>query len=470
MTPLVPIAMYGWIPVLLFLFVALPPRRAVIAAFITGWLFLPEARFLIAGLPDYTKMSATTSGILLATILFDFERITRLRPAWIDIPTAIFVLCPFLSSINNGLGPYDGVSATLDRMVEWGFPYLIGRVYFTDARAIKELAIGIVIGGLVYVPLCLWEIRMSPQLHATLYGFSPSPFHNALRFDGFRPKVFLHSGLPLGLWMTTATLMAVWLWRVKLLPNWWGLDGKWWLLLLTVTTILCKSMGALALLALTLAALYVSSRFKTRWPVLVLACLPVLFIFGRVNGWRADFIVNTARMISENRAASFQFRIDNHDLLIDRARKRPITGWGGWGRNRVRNEFGRDIAVTDGMWVIYFGMNGYVGLVSMFGILLLPAGVFFLRMPSNAWAHPEAAAPIALATLPIIFAGDNLANAMPNPVFILATGAIAGFVAQQSWRPFVIAANSAARRRAVADPRRVRRARGSRPAADGSPS
>ena len=34
MTPLVPLTMFGWIPVVLFLFSRFPPRRAVIIAFV----------------------------------------------------------------------------------------------------------------------------------------------------------------------------------------------------------------------------------------------------------------------------------------------------------------------------------------------------------------------------------------------------------------------------------------------------
>ena len=43
MTILVPITLFGWVPCVLLLFLWLPPRRAVIAAFMGGWLFLPAA-------------------------------------------------------------------------------------------------------------------------------------------------------------------------------------------------------------------------------------------------------------------------------------------------------------------------------------------------------------------------------------------------------------------------------------------
>ena len=59
MTILVPITLFGWVPCVLLLFLWLPPRRAVITAFLAGWLFLPAATFQLPGIPDYSKMMAT---------------------------------------------------------------------------------------------------------------------------------------------------------------------------------------------------------------------------------------------------------------------------------------------------------------------------------------------------------------------------------------------------------------------------
>ena len=41
MNLLVPVTLFGWIPVAIALFLLLPPRRAVIVAFLLAWLFLP---------------------------------------------------------------------------------------------------------------------------------------------------------------------------------------------------------------------------------------------------------------------------------------------------------------------------------------------------------------------------------------------------------------------------------------------
>ena len=64
-----------------------------------------------------------------------------------------------------------------------------------DPASQRTLLISIFIGGLLYVPLCLFEIRMSPQLHKLVYGFHQHIFAQTFRFEGWRPTVFLQHGL-----------------------------------------------------------------------------------------------------------------------------------------------------------------------------------------------------------------------------------------------------------------------------------
>ena len=104
--------------------------------------------------------------------LFHMDLLFALRPRWFDLPIVTYCcFCPIASSLSNGLGFYDGCSGALTNCVTLGLPYLFGRVYFTRLEHLRELAVGIVVGGMIYVPLCWWELKMSPQLHRQLYGF-----------------------------------------------------------------------------------------------------------------------------------------------------------------------------------------------------------------------------------------------------------------------------------------------------------
>ena len=427
---LVPIAMFGWIPAVLGLFWVLPPRRAVIAAFLLGWLFLPIAAYKVPGITAYTKMTATCAGILLGAMVFDAGRLLAFRFRWVDLPMAVWCLCPFASSVSNGLGVYDGVSAVVYQTITWGVPYFIGRVYFTDLEGLRELAIGVFIGGLVYAPLCLFEIKMSPQLHRLIYG-SHATWGQNYRFGGWRPIVFMQHGLMLGMWMTTASLAGVWLWMSGGLRRFWGVGAGWWLLGLLGTTVLCKSTGAIALLGLGLGILLLAKWTKRTLPLWCLLMAAPLYMATRAPGlWDGRQLVSFSSSVAgDERADSLAYRLRNEDMLAAKALEQPVFGWGGWGRGRVYDDDGRDISVTDGLWIITLGQRGVVGLIVLTASILLP-GILLLRSyPITAWAHPSVAPAAALATMLALYMIDSLMNGMVNPVFALAAGATTGTAA-----------------------------------------
>jgi len=430
MGPLVHIVMFGWIPVVLGIFALLPPRKAVMTSFLAAWLFLPMAEYEIPGLPDYTKMSATCAGVLLGAAVFDLNRLLSFRLRWLDLPMVVWCLTPLASSLSNGLGAYDGITAVIGRVVRWGLPYLVGRLYFSSLIGLRELARGIVIGGLVYVPLCLFEVRMSPQLHRWVYGFHQHVFAQTMRFGGWRPTVFMQHGLMVGMWMTAASMIAVWLWVTGFVRRVWGVPMAYAAAAISVTALLCKSVGALALLVLGLAALFAVKHLRTVVPLVCLLCVPPLYILARAGGmWSADELVSVAgALFGEDRAVSLQCRRENEDLLLEKALRRPLFGWGGWGRNRVYNERGEDITITDGLWIISLGMNGIVGMSALTLTFLAPVWMLLRRLSARQWSLPTAAAIASLSVLLMLYMIDNLFNGMVNPIFTLAAGALTGLI------------------------------------------
>lgn len=419
------IALFGWIPVVLLLFATLPSRTAAVAASVGAWLFLPVAEFPLPGLPDYTKVSATTVGLLLGTVLFDRGRVSSLRLRWFDLPMLVWCVTPFASSMANDLGAYDGLSGVVAGTVTWGLPYLIGRAYFTDLDSLRELATGIFIGGLIYMPLCLWEIQMSPQLHRIIYGYAPSDFIMAIRYGGYRPILFMKTGLEVGMWMTAASLMGYGLWATGALRRLWGLPLGRLLLGLLVTAVLCKSTGALALLALGIGVLWVAVRSGSSLPIWALVLVPMLYMPARAIGWwSGEDAVRLAGVLGEDRAGSLEFRLSNEDILAAKALQRPVFGWGGWGRARVYDEEGRDISITDGLWIIALGNHGIVGLGSLTAAILLPVALLPWRHPARSWKDPQITPAAALAVLTSINMIDNINNAMYNPIYIMTCGGL----------------------------------------------
>lgn len=430
----VPAVMFGWIPVILILFALLPARRAAIASFLLAWMFLPAVEFEVPGLPNYSKVTATSLGVLLGTLLFDFRRLLAFRPHWLDIPMLLWCLCPYASSITNGLGAYDGLSAIAEHTLIWGVPYLLGRVHLRDLDALRELALGLFVGGLVYVPLCLWEIRMSPQLNLWVYGFGGAGIEYATELGKFgsRPRVFMGSALVLGLFMTSAALVGVWLWASGVFKRLGGVSAGPLVALLVVTTLLCKNVGGLALLVMGLVVFAGLRWFRTALPVyLLILAIPTYMLVRSTATWSGESMVKLVRSLHQRRAESLETRLIMEDRLAGKALQKPLYGWGRWGRSRVTDEGGRDISLTDGRWVIVLGMTGITGLVAFSAALLLPALFFLRRCRSAARLHPAAASAMVLLTLVVLYAVDSLVNATISPLFVVAGGGLVTLAALQ---------------------------------------
>jgi hypothetical protein len=437
MTIMVPIVLFGFIPLVLGLFALLPPRRAVIVAFLVGVLFLPMAEYKIGGFPSYSKLTAVGTVTFLAAAVFDGGRFLKFRPKWIDLPMLVWCLCPFASSFTNDLGFHDGISAVTLRVFIWGLPYLIGRIYFNDFESVRELAIGVFFGGIVYVLPCLFEIKMSPHLHLYIYGFDANwSMQEAKRFGGWRPILFMQHGLMLGAWMAAGSLVGVWLYVNGSVRKLLGVGMVWWLLVLVATSVLCKSTGALVIFAVGVLVLLVGRWAKTSVLLWCFVLVAPLYMGVRASGqWSGDGMVNAARAVAgDTRAASLSFRLRNEDPLAAHALQRPFFGWGGWGRNRLTDKEGDDFAVTDGLWIIVLGQNGLVGLTSMTFVLMLPGALLLRRYPGVSWSQPSVAPAAALAMAVTLFMIDCMMNGMLNPIYFLAIGSAGVFTNSEARR------------------------------------
>jgi len=198
---------------------------------------------------------------------------------------------------------------------------------------------------------------------------------------------------------------------------------------LVVITIMCKSTGAIFLLALGVIVLYLTKITRSGvLLVLVMSLTPAYMALRAYGFWDGKEMVDVAEMISQERADSISGRLENEDMLIEKAAKKPWFGWGGWGGWRVYDpKTGKDITVSDGLWVIARGEKGLVGLVSLTGIVLLPFVLLLRRVPARQWAHPVVAPAAALAMLLMLYSIDNLFNAMLNPIYLLAAGGLSSF-------------------------------------------
>jgi hypothetical protein len=123
--------------------------------------------------------------------------------------------------------------------------------------------------------------------------------------------------------------------------------------------------------------------------------------------------------------------VDNEDKLLAKANEKPFFGWGTWGRNRIYDEVsGRDVSITDGEWIIQFGMFGWLGYISLFG--LFATSVMRARTRVRG---PMTEATIVLGGMSLLLA-VNVVDLIPNadllPFTYIMAGSIAGCVRSRS--------------------------------------
>jgi tetratricopeptide (TPR) repeat protein len=415
----------GWVPVVLAIFNLVPHRQAAATAVVAAWVILPPYSILIGGLPDYSKNTAAGLGVLLSTLILCPDRLLNFRPRWFDLPMLLFCFCNIPSSLQNGLGLYDGLSASLGYILMWGLPYLFGRLYFGSLQGIQLFATTMVIGGLACIPFCLFEMRMSPKL---LYMFYGGTIDFQSRLGGYRPKLFFATGLELGMWMTAASLAGWWLWRCGTITKIKETSfGRVLLPILFVTTLFCRSTGAIALLFAGIILLWLSVHLRTRLMLAVVLLAGPLYVGARTtNFWSGQQAVDWAvRLVGPERAQSLEYRFQCEDLLMARARQQPYLGWGAWGRSATLFSNGKPVQ-TDGLWIIVFGQNGYFGLVLLYLAIVVPLARFAWRFPVRFWGLPQMAAASLTAVLLSLYMVDCLLNAFVNIIYVTLAGALNG--------------------------------------------
>lgn len=434
-SPLGYLALIGWIPLVIVIFMTMRPQRAASIAVIGAWLLLPPYAISLAGLPDYTKITAAAVGSLLATLFLVPDRLLSFRARWHDLPMFLWSICGIASSLHNDLGIYDGLSDALTSSLRWWLPYLLGRIYFSDPKSLRDFTIAMIVAALLCVLPCVYEMRMSPQILRICYGVARM-FDK--RMGGWRPQLFFWTGLELGMWMTAATLTAWWMWysgAVKKIGHY--PLGSVVLPILFVTTILCRSTGAAFLLFVGMFLLWASTRFRTRALLLAIALFAPLYVGVRTTKiWTGESAVDLARAtVGEERAHSLQYRFNCERLLSARAMEKPLFGWGGWGRSALY--FGASeteatpygdhyhIVPPDGLWIGTLGSKGFVGLGLFYTAFMMPVFLFLRRFPARMWKDRDLAAGALAATLLSVYMIDCLMNAFPNMIYITLAGGLA---------------------------------------------
>jgi O-Antigen ligase len=458
------IALIGWVPLVLLLFWLLPGRRALLVAVIAGTLFLPEvqlspvsdeapdpSQFVLPGVA-VTKPIAIGLSALLGALVFDWRRLLSFRPRWFDVPMLVWCLCPLVSDLGNGASLLAALVSTCYHVLTWGGLYFLGRIYFNDLNSFRELTIGILIAGLVYAPLCLFEAQFIPQLHEDLYGFFPGPKNEVFRsFAGipgspYRPVVFMSHGLMLNFWMRATAVVGFWLLLSEALerqlPHKRSTPSVALVLAVVALLVTALWIGALGWFSLGfLGILGICQIRLLRVPILLLLLLlllllvPPVFVGARISGWTGESLIEGLKDIgvAQDRLGSLDYRLRMENRLIRHYEAKPVFGWGDFNqdwrkappdpRDRPGEQY--EWAVADSMWVIALAKYGFLGLAALWTAMLLPVGRFMIVEPPRLWLNAALAPAVSVALVLLMYMIDNLFNGFYNAVFVLAAGALA---------------------------------------------
>jgi hypothetical protein len=435
MNPFGTLVFYGWFPFLIFLFTMYKPHQVVIVGYVGSYLFLPlTIAYLIPGIPGFDKVTITSFALLTGMLIFDPDRINSLKLSWIDIPMVIWCVVPFASNYTNDLGFPDAFKGMLHQTIIWGMPYIFGLLYINTFDRLKQLAIGIFVGGLLYMPFCLLEGRIGPLIHLRVYGFTVfNDWSQAIRYGGYRPLVFTPHGLAVSAWMVGSALIGVWFWQSGAVKKLGGIPISVLTPAILVTVVLLRSTGAWFILALGVVTASIARWLRTAVLIYLVIGIMFTYLYSAGNGtFKGEQVIAfVGSSTDKDRAGSLKFRFDNEEILSAKARLQPTFGWGWNGRNRVIDGYGKDITVTDSFWIIAFGVNGWVGLLSFWIMMVLPGAVFLKRYPARLWRSKKVAPAAILVVMITVYMLDCLSNAFPNQVYTVAAAGISGLLAQK---------------------------------------
>lgn len=411
-----------WIPITVALFSKFRPAKAVTMAYLCGWLLLPATEIKMQGFWDIDKTLVIAAGVVVGILLCCRNPLAGLQPCWSDVFLVGFALAAAASSLTNGLGTYDGASTFVNKLIYYGVAFGCGRLFLRERRDLHEAVQSVCCAAALYALLSLWEWRMSPQIHQALYGEFQHKFQQHKRWSFFRPVVCFPHALSLGVFMAGASLMSVWLYMNRALRSVGPLSPGVIVSLCLVGLVTSMSVGPWGLFAAGFVLLWSWKQTRLR----MLAVIPLVFVVSWV-GMRytgasdGEWLVAIAKQASAERADSLQYRIDAETLLLDHAKSRPWFGWGGWGRNQVFRESGKNAFANDGLWLIIVGQYGLMGLIAFYLWWCWPM-VLSLAVDHRLEDDPVVTALIVVIGLEAI---NGMFNGVMSPLTIFLAGGTA---------------------------------------------
>ena len=450
-TPIALFFLIGVLPlVTVYQWVKKPAPRAVVFVTFFAALFAPEAAYLkLPGVPPLDKHNLPYLFLLVLAVATKRERLWRARPMrGLDLLVIVLAFSGFATMLTNaeclqfggwaghvevpGLIINDGIQMFVRAFLDVYVPFLIGKAFLRTPGDLRMLFRFLTVAALIQVLLIAVEIRFSPMLHELVYGYSAhSDFLQTLRWGGYRPMGFTAHGLALAIFMLAAVMATAANARLgeRFRFGRRTVRAKPLLYFLCLVLLACKSTAAILMMVVLVPLMMRGSLKWQRRFALAMAVVVIGYPMIRASQWLpVENVVETAEeAFGEERAQSLGFRFHNEEILLERAAEKPFFGWGGHGRRSVySDEDGREISVSDGAWIITLGMQGIIGFLCTFGLIVFPVILLLRQSRRSLRTVPELRLATALALIVATLAFDLIPNGLFSRYIYVFAGACYG--------------------------------------------
>lgn len=432
------IVLFSFPVVAWFFFAKYHYTTAAAATIIFGYLFLPPSTGInLPLLPTFEKDFVPAA----CATLFFFKFRKEITLKYLEssgLSKTLLIIClsclifgPFVTFLGNretlvfgwrilpSIGLFDAFNSVMTLSASI-MAFFVGCTLLSSSKGRRALIFILALGGLIYSIPVLLEIRISPQLNRMIYGFHAHSFAQQIRGDGFRAMVFIEHGIYVAFFLTTATIACIGMYQSKSKGS---ERTKWFIAaaFLLVVLVLSKTLGSLILVIVFGSSILLLPR-KMRLFITALFTIVILLypILRSSNVIPVGKILSVAESINPNRALSLGVRLKNEDALLAKGMQKPISGWGGWGRNRVYDDKGNDTSITDGQWILVFGSFGWLGYIGQFGLFCFPQLLLLLSFRK---IKPDAST-VALAVIQSASTVSMIPDATISPITWLISGAL----------------------------------------------
>ncbi|XSC45473.1 hypothetical protein ACF1BQ_005015 [Bradyrhizobium sp. RDT10] len=194
------VAIFTWPIVAIILYRTRPFSEATLWIILGGLLLLPSnIAIKLEMIPAFDKNSIPNLCALAGCIVLGSRQGTAKAGFGVaEILAVAAIVGPVFTSISNhdtlvygptvlpGVGYYDGISALLSQLL-FLLPFFIARRFLQKSSDTEAIMRVLVIAGLLYSALMLFEIRMSPVLSNWVYGYFPPDLSRKCATAGFGP-------------------------------------------------------------------------------------------------------------------------------------------------------------------------------------------------------------------------------------------------------------------------------------------